>query len=152
MEQHYRALEQLMLSAPFVQKFDCTVRVAEGTGEFDLTIKDDLFHGAGAVHGALYFLALDNAAMLAANSLVSDCCVVTTGFTTEFLRPVSRGAIRASATVVERDDANFRVEAIAYDDAGNEIGRGSGTFVRSRLPLSDLPGYGNAGLTCRLTS
>lgn len=146
MKEHYKALEQLMLSAPFVQKFDCSVRVGEGRGEFQLTITEDLFHGAGAVHGALYFLALDNAAMLAANSLVNDYCVVTTGFTIEFLRPVSKGCIRTSAKVVERDEGGFNSEAVAHDDVGNEIGRGSGTFVRSRLPLSELPGYGSGNL------
>ncbi len=144
MKEHYKALEQLMLSAPFVQKFDCSVRVGEGRGEFQLTITEDLFHGAGAVHGALYFLALDNAAMLAANSLVNDYCVVTAGFTTEFLKPVSRGWIRASAKVIEQDEASFTIEAVALDDMGNEVGRGSGTFVRSLLSLSELPGCGGA--------
>ena len=144
MKEHYKALEQLMLSAPFVQKFDCSVRVGKGTGEFQLTITEDLFHGAGAVHGALYFLALDNAAMLAANSLVNDYCVVTARFSTEFLRPVSKGCIRATAKVVEQDEENVTIEAVALDDVGNEVGRASGKFMRSRLPLNELPGYGSA--------
>ena len=79
----------MMLRTPFVEKFDCAVSVSEGVAEFTFAITDDLFHGAGGLHGALYFFAMDNAAMLAANSYVTDVCVVTRDFTTHFLRPVS---------------------------------------------------------------
>ena len=32
-------------------------------------------------------------------------------------------------------------EARLVDAEGEEIGRGTGTFMRSRIPLSSLPGY-----------
>jgi uncharacterized protein (TIGR00369 family) len=132
----------MMLQSAFVEKFDCAVSVSDGTAEFSLAITDDLFHGAGSLHGALYFFAMDNAAMLSANSYVTDVCVVTRDFTTSFLRPVAEGHIRAIARVVDRDGERFRTEAVAYDMADHEVGRGEGTFVRSRFLLTNTRGYG----------
>jgi hypothetical protein len=35
----------------------------------------------------------------------------------------------------------FVAEARLIDGEGDEIGRGTGTFMRSRIALSSLPGY-----------
>jgi acyl-coenzyme A thioesterase PaaI-like protein len=35
-------------------------------------------------------------------------------------------------------------ESRLIDDEGEEIGRGTGTFMRSRIALSSLPGYAEA--------
>jgi acyl-coenzyme A thioesterase PaaI-like protein len=40
-------------------------------------------------------------------------------------------------------------EARLIDAQGEEVGRGTGTFQRSRIPLSSLEGY-NAGLRAAL--
>ncbi|MBZ0216541.1 MAG: PaaI family thioesterase [Fimbriimonadaceae bacterium] len=139
--QHFQALEAMMLRTPFVEKFDCAVCVDEGTAEFSIAITEDLFHGAGGLHGALYFFVMDNAAMLAANSYVIDVCVVTRNFTIQFLKPVSEGRVRATARIIDRRDGHFQVEAILYDSSDREIGRGQGDFVRSRYRLTNTAGY-----------
>jgi acyl-coenzyme A thioesterase PaaI-like protein len=38
----------------------------------------------------------------------------------------------------------FVAEARLTDEEGDEIGRGTGTFMRSRIALSGLPGYSSA--------
>ena len=35
----------------------------------------------------------------------------------------------------------FVAESRLVDEEGDEIGRGTGTFMRSHIPLSSLPGY-----------
>ncbi len=140
-KRHFQALEAMMLCTPFVKKFDCTVSVDEGTAEFTIAITQDLFHGAGGLHGALYFFVMDNAAMLAANSCVTDVCVFTRDFTIQFLRPVSEGLVKASAKIVDKRDGHFQTEAILYDSSDLEIGRAQGDFVRSRFRLEDAAGY-----------
>jgi acyl-coenzyme A thioesterase PaaI-like protein len=62
--------------------------IRHGEAVITLPVRSDLFHAAGALHGALYFLALDNAAFFAVNSLVEDVFVLTTSFTTYLTRPV----------------------------------------------------------------
>ena len=141
MDAHYRKLENMMVRAPFVSKFDCLARVSEGASEFSFPVTQDMFHGAGAVHGALCFFALDNAAMMAANSLVFDVVVFTTSFTIRIFRPISEGRVRADGMVMNLGNDRIDTEAVAYDDTGTEIARGSGSFVRTKLPLSARIGY-----------
>ena len=140
-ETHYRKLENMMHSAPFVQLAGARVIVSEGAAEITLPVRRELFHAAHAMHGALYFLALDNAAFFAVNSLVEDVFVLTTSFTTYLTRPVSEGTVRALGKVVNRNKSQFIAEAVAYDGADREIARATGIFVRSQVPLGPDIGY-----------
>ena len=98
-------------------------------------------HAAGAMHGALYFLALDNAAFFAVNSLVEDVFVLTTSFTTYITRPVSEGVVTALGRVVNQNRTQYIAESVLYDSDDREIARASGIFVRSKVPLSEKIGY-----------
>ena len=140
-ETHYRKLENMMHSAPFVQLTGARVVVSEAAAEIRLPVRRELFHAAHAMHGALYFLALDNAAFFAVNSLVEDVFVLTTSFTTYITRPVSEGTVRALGKVVNRNKTQFIAEAVAYDSADREIARATGIFVRSQVPLGPEIGY-----------
>ena len=83
-----------MHSAPFVQLTGAKVSIKKGVAQITLPIKKQFHHAAGAMHGALYFLALDNAAFFAVNSLIEDVFVLTTSFTTYITRPVSEGVVK----------------------------------------------------------
>lgn len=106
-----------------------------------IPVRRQLFHAADAVHGAVYFKLLDDAAFFAANSLVDDVFVLTVSFTVYFTRPVSQGEMKATGRVVHRSRRLVIAEAELVDSAGREIGRGSGTFMRSNVELSAVPGY-----------
>ena len=67
-DEHFRKLENMMHSAPFVQLTGAKVVVTKGEAQITLPVREDFFHAAGAMHRALYFLALDNAAFFAVNS------------------------------------------------------------------------------------
>ena len=71
----------MMHSAPIVKLTGAKVVVTKGEAQITLPVREDFFHAAGAMHGALYFLALDNAAFFAVNSLVEDVFVLTISFT-----------------------------------------------------------------------
>ena len=107
----------------------------------EIEVSQQLFHSAGALHGSVYFKLLDDSAFFAANSLERDVFVLTTSFTTYLTRPVSSGTIRAVGRVVNRNKSQFIAESVLHDSEGKEIGRGSGIFVRSKLLLSEFPGY-----------
>jgi uncharacterized protein (TIGR00369 family) len=139
--EHYRRLENMMHSAPFIQLTGARVTIREGEAEITLPVRPQFFHAAGAMHGALYFLALDNAAFFAVNSLVEDCFVLTSSFTTYLLRPVTGGVVRASGKVVHRGRTQFIAEAVLWDDRQRQVARASGVFVRSRVPLTPEIGY-----------
>ena len=138
---HFTRLENMMHSAPFMQWSGARVSIAKGEARITLPIRRDFHHAAGAMHGALYFLALDNAAFFAVNSLVEEVFVLTTSFTTYITRPVSEGVATAFGKVVNRNRTQFIAESVLYDSNEREIARANGIFVRSKVPLSAEIGY-----------
>ena len=140
-EAHYRKLENMMHTAPIVKLTGARATIGEGKSQIDIPVDPKLFHAAGALHGAIYFLALDNAAFFAVNSLVEDVFVLTTSFTTYLTRPVSEGMIKAVGRVVNVHPRQYIAESVLYDASDREIGRGNGVFMRSRIRLSEKIGY-----------
>ena len=138
---HFTKLENMMHSAPFVKLTGARVEVHKGEAHIRLPIKKEFYHAAGAMHGALYFLALDNAAFFAVNSLVEDVFVLTTSFTTYITRPVSQGVVIAMGKVVNRNRTQFIAESVLRNSDDREIARASGIFVRSKVLLSEKIGY-----------
>lgn len=140
-EEHYRKLERMYACAPINEYYAPTMRVSEGCAEVTIPVRPDLFHAAGAVHGAVYFKLLDDAAFFAANSLVDDVFLLTVSFNVYFTRPISEGEMKAAGRVVHRSRRLLIAEAELVDSSGREIGRGSGTFMRGNSALSSVPGY-----------
>ena len=83
----------------------------------------------------------DDAAFFAVSSLVADEFVLTASFNLYLTRPVAEGTLRAEGEVVHQSRRLFVAEARLTDDDGKELGRGSGTYMRSRMPLSAEMGY-----------
>jgi uncharacterized protein (TIGR00369 family) len=140
-EEHYRKLERMYASGPVNEYFAPTMRVSQGRAEVIIPVRPEFFHAAAAVHGSVYFKALDDAAFFAANSLVKDVFVLTVSFNVYLIRPISDGEMKATGRVVHRSRRLFLAEAELVDSKGREIGRGSGTFMRSTTPLSPEIGY-----------
>ena len=84
---------------------------------------------------------LDDAAFYAANSLVTDRFLLTTAFNLLFTKPIRSGPVTAEGRWVSGRRRVFVAEARLIDCEGDEIGRGTGTFMRSRIALSSLAGY-----------
>lgn len=138
---HFIALQNMYLAAPINEFYRPVIEVSEAQATIEIEVTDKLFHAARAVHGSVYFKMLDDAAFFAANSLEREVFVLTTSFTTYLTRPVSSGRLRSIGRVVNRNKSQFIAEAVVHDSKGNEIGRGSGVFVRSKLPLAEAMGY-----------
>ncbi len=140
-QEHHRKLERMYASAPINEHYSPTMRVSEGRAEVTIPVRPHLFHAADAVHGAVYFKLLDDAAFFAANSLVDDVFVLTVSFNVYFTRPISEGEMKATGRVVHRSRRLLIAEAELVDSNGREIARGSGTFMRSNIALSSVTGY-----------
>lgn len=138
---HYRKLENLMHSAPIVKLVGAQVTISNAYAEITLPAKRELFHAAGALHGAMYFLALDNAAFFAVNSLVEDVFVLTVSFNIYLLRPISQGVIKAVGKVVNSTKTQYLAESVLYDADNKDAARGSGVFVKGKIKLSPSIGY-----------
>ena len=115
--------------------------VSEGSAVLAMDVRPDFFHAAHAVHGAVYFKALDDAAFFAANSVVTDVFVLTVSFNVVLLRPVTEGTMTATGKLVHKSRNLLVAEAVLSNDRGREIARGSGTFALSKIPLNADVGY-----------
>jgi len=139
---HFRALEHLYNSAPINDLFLSNLRVPEpGRSVIDFEVDERHFHAAGAVHGTVYFKMLDDAAFYAANTHVTDRFLLTTSFNMHLSKPIRGGRIVAEGRWVSGRRRVLVAESWLLDEDGDECGRGTGTFMRSRIALSGLPGY-----------
>lgn len=139
---HFRALEALYAAAPINQLFPSRLEITgSGTSRIRFELDERHYHAGGAVHGTSYFKMLDDAAFYAANSLVTDRFLLTTAFNLLFTRPLRAGPAIAEGRWISGQRRVLIADARLIDADGEEVARGTGTFMRSRMPLTSLPGY-----------
>jgi uncharacterized protein (TIGR00369 family) len=139
---HLRALESLYGHASINRLFRSSIEIPEqGLARIRFEIDDGLFHAAGAAHGTVYFKMMDDAAFYACNAMVTDRFLLTTAFNLNFTRPLKAGPVTAEGRWVSGRRRVLVGEARLIDSEGEEAARGTGTFMRSHIPLAGLPGY-----------
>jgi uncharacterized protein (TIGR00369 family) len=139
---HYRSLESLYRHAAVNAFFPSDIEIPEeGVARIRFNVRPEHFHAAGAAHGTLYFKMLDDAAFYACNSLVSDRFLLTTAFNLLFTKPMGAGPVIAEGRWASGRRRVIVGEARLLLPSGEEAARGTGTFMRSHIPLSGLPGY-----------
>nr|WP_314471512.1 PaaI family thioesterase [uncultured Sphingomonas sp.] len=144
-EAHHRALESLYAAAPINRLFASTLLIPEpGVARISFEVTRDHYHAAGAAHGTTYFKMLDDAAFYACNSLITDRFLLTTQFNLLLTRPLSAGPVVAEGRWVNGQRRVFVGDARLITADGEEVARGTGTFMRSRIALASLPGYRSA--------
>jgi len=143
---HWRSLESLYAAAPINKALFRSRLEIPGEGQSRITyrVEPNCFHAAGAAHGTVYFKMLDDAAFYAANTLVTDRFLLTTAFNLHFTRPIRSETVVAEGRWISGRRRVFVAEAWLLDADGEEVGRGTGTFMRSHIALSGLAGYASA--------
>jgi uncharacterized protein (TIGR00369 family) len=140
-ETHHRKLEHLYAVAPISRWYGASIRISDGEASVSIHVRPEFYHAANAVHGSVYFRALDDAAFFAANSRVTDVLVLTVSFNLHFTAPVSEGEISALGRLVHESGRLLIAESELRDHAGKLLAKGIGTFTRSRIPLTEEIGY-----------
>lgn len=138
---HYRKLENMYHNAKVNQAYKPHLTIGDGEAQVIIPVGEHMYHGAGAVHGAYYFKALDDAAWFAVASLVTDVFVLTTSFNLHLLRPIATGEMKGVGKVVTRTRTQYIADAIVYDAKDREIARGTGTFVKGSTEYTEEMGY-----------
>jgi uncharacterized protein (TIGR00369 family) len=141
-QQHLDRLKTVYEKAPCNAYYEPVIEIARGQSEVRFPVREAFFQGLGAVHGSVYFKAMDDAAYFAAQSLVKDYFLVTVSFNIYFERPIKSGEMIAMGQVVHRTRRVWIAEAVLTDSRGRETARGSGTFMKSQV---ELPGGGIDG-------
>jgi len=140
---HFRKLERMYLSAPVNNELykGITIGISNEKAALTLQVEPKFFHAANAIHGSVYFKMLDDAAFFAVNSIVQDVFVYTVSFNTQLLRPVANGIIRSTGELKFKSGNLFIADSALFDENNKLIGRGSGSFMRSKIALTPEIGY-----------
>lgn len=140
---HYKKLEHMYLNANINSEFfsSTTIQVTDGMAKIELPVDEKYFHALGGVHGSIYFKLLDDAAFFAVNSLIMKNFVLTTSFNLHLIRPTDKGKLKAVGKVKFKSKDSFIAESFLYNDRNKEIAFGTGTFVRSKVALTEKIGY-----------
>lgn len=139
---HYQSLERMFHDAP-IQKLlsGGQMHVADGKSTYSLSVNEEYFHAADALHGAVYFKLLDDAAYFAAASKESTYFLLTKSYNIEFIRPVEVDQLIATGELVSQEQNVFIAKSTITNSAGKIVATGEGIFVRSKKLLSEQQGY-----------
>jgi uncharacterized protein (TIGR00369 family) len=141
-EAHHRKLERMYHNNDRTNAYyRPTLVVADGAATLTMQVREEMLHAARAVHGSIYFKALDDAAWFAVASRIEDVFVLTASFNIHLVRPVSEGTMRATGRLVHGSGRLHLAESELFDDEGRLLARGSGSFMRSKVALAPELGY-----------
>ncbi len=141
--EHFRKLERMYLSAPVNKEIysGIEINISNEKAVIKLPIESKLFHAAHAIHGSVYFKMLDDAAFFAVNSVVEDVFVLTVSFNVQLLRPVTSGIITSTGELKFKSNNLFIADSILVDEKNKLVGKGTGSFMRSKVELNEKIGY-----------
>ena len=131
----------MYLAAPINELYKPTIAISDGLAVIEFDVREQFFHSAGALHGSVYFKALDDSAFFATASMDPEYFVLTTSFTISLTRPVTGGRLRAEGRLTSRTERALEAESVLFN-GDEEVARGSGTFVPSKIELVSASGYG----------
>ena len=136
---HYTLLEELYRSAPVNRALELDIKINDGEALITQQVAPEQCHSMGAMHGSYAFKCLDDACFFAAQSLELEYFMLTTDYHIRFLRPVTPQAsyVQAIGRVINRSKRLVICEGVLIDSQGREIARGTGSFMRSAMRLSD---------------
>ena len=84
---------------------------------------------------------MDDAAFWAVNSIVYDVCCLTTSFNIHITKPVSSGKLLAKGTLKFKSKNIFFAKSSLFNENGDEIAFGTGSFCKSKVLLDPSIGY-----------
>ncbi len=140
-EVHYKKLENMFINGPINKLLLPTMKVDYKKAVIEMETQEQFFHAGNSLHGSMYFKMLDDAAYFACQSLVEDFFLVTANFSINLLRPIIKETIRAEGEVISVTKNTFIAESKLYNTKGKLLAFGSGTFMRSSLPITEEIGY-----------
>jgi uncharacterized protein (TIGR00369 family) len=142
-QEHYTKLKNMYVSGSINQELYDSAQIEVTFEQAIITqqIEPKYFHAGQSLHGSVYFKLLDDAAYFAVQSIITDAFVYTTTFNIQILRPVKTGSVKAIGKVTFKSKNLYIADAVLYDHKNREVARGSGTFMKSQLPLDDKLGY-----------
>lgn len=127
-----KRIQKALGSVPFAKLLELELESVEsGTATLAVNVRKELTQNHGIVHGGAIASLIDTATAFAILSLLEPGERVTTvDLTISYLRPVSRGRLRAVAKVVRGGRRLFVVSAEVFDDDGKLATTALSTYIK----------------------
>ena len=127
-----KRIQKALSTVPFAKLIGLELEdIGGGTATLALQVRNELTQNAGVVHGGALASLIDTATAFAILSLLPPKERVTTvDLTISYLRPVSKGRLRAVATVVRAGRRLFVVSAEVVDESGNLVNTALSTYIK----------------------
>ncbi|MFX1378523.1 MAG: PaaI family thioesterase [Promethearchaeota archaeon] len=104
--------------------------IANGRAHFEIEIRKELTQN-GMIHGGVLASLIDSTCACAALSLIlPDGYVTTIDLQVEFLKPVSKGRLKAKAKCLKSGKNIFFCKAKIWNEIGDLISTGSSQLLR----------------------
>lgn len=116
---------------PIARHFGMRLSYTEdGNAVVDLPYNPNLDHALKGIHGGVYATMLDTAGWFTAAAAHDLSCWLTTAeMSIHFLRPTAQTSLRAMGRLIKRGKRQDIAEMHLYDEEGNLVGHGTGTFI-----------------------
>ena len=124
-----KQLEESYLASPYNQYHDPGIRVSEGEADIVIPLQDTLVNASGRCPTSVCIKAMNDSAVFAVSSLVSEGVIQTVNFNASLTRATPTGELLARGRFVGMSGTHYLAESIVTDSDGSEIGRGDGVFV-----------------------
>lgn len=140
---HFRNLEQMFAAASINQELITWAKLEVSSEQAVLVLKmrDEYYHAAMSLHGAIYFKLLDDSAYFAAASAEPTYFLYTKSYQINFRRPVTGGVLTATGRLLKKADKEWIATSEIRNEQNQLVAAGEGIFVKSKLLLTDLVGY-----------
>jgi uncharacterized protein (TIGR00369 family) len=127
-----KRIKKAITTVPFARLLGIELEdVAPGTATLAVNIRKDLMQNQGVVHGGAIASLIDTATAFAIISLLAPKEKVTTvDLAISYLRPASRGRLKAVAKVVRTGRRLFVVSADVFDKRGSLITTALSTYIK----------------------
>lgn len=127
-----RRIQEALGTVPFAKLLGFELDdIGSGTATLAVDVRHDLTQNAGLVHGGVIASLIDTATAFAILALLApNESVTTVDLTISYLRPVTTGRLRATATVVRAGRRLFVVSAEVLDENEKLVSTALSTYIK----------------------
>lgn len=138
---HFTKLKNLYYAAPINDQLKPKISIIEKSAIIEQIIDQSHCHAGGFAHGSVIFKLLDDAAYFAAATSQPTFFLVTASYEIKFKNPAPIGRYKAIGELTDSSGRILKARSKVVDDKDQVIAKGTGLFIPTKQPLSDLAGY-----------
>jgi uncharacterized protein (TIGR00369 family) len=139
---HFEKLTRCCMKAKISRflKREITIEKA-GVARVAIPFNGDLTQNSDFLHAALMFEVGDTAGFIAVNSMEETYSTLTVDYHINLMRPVQKEGIYAIGEVLTAGKTLYVARSNIYTDSGKLAAAGQGTYMVTKILLTDIDGY-----------